>query len=56
MKDFLEKEIKKCQSKTSYETKNIALREGHLILNYKEFRVYQCPYCGQWHITTGSVA
>lgn len=47
MKDFLEKEIKKCRSKTSYETKDIALREEYLILNYKEFRVYQCPYCGQ---------
>ena len=47
MKDFLEIEIKKCQSKTSYETEDIALREGHLILNYREFKVYQCPYCGQ---------
>ncbi len=43
----LEEEIEKCNLKTKYESKNIAFREGKLYFGFKEFNVYQCPYCGK---------
>lgn len=48
-----DKRARMCTSKVRYGSEDIALSAViSLSRKHGPGRVYRCPYCGQWHVTT----